>query len=159
MRIMVLAFAAFCVAGWAQNERPNLSGTWQLDSSKSQFTSGKPGGMTWVIDEKDDAIRMKVTEKDEVGREHDFDINCGLGGKECSFKDVGGESKATFWYNGPVLVEMITRGKNDRVSKTRMKLADDGKSMNVEVKSIVPPSDKAETLVFTKQVQPAALAK
>jgi hypothetical protein len=160
MRLAILALGAISVTVWAQSDHPNLSGTWLLDMSKSQTAAGRPGTITWVIDEKDDTITLKETAKDDSGHEHDVNVNCGLGGKECSYKDEGGEEKAMFWYNGPVLVQMTTGAKNNRVSKTRMKVTDNGKTLEVEVKSIVPAVDKTDRLVFTKQDQSAAaLAK
>jgi hypothetical protein len=42
------------------------------------------------------------------------------------------------------------RTHNDHVSKYRMKLGEDGKTLSVEMMSIAPVSDKAEHLVFSK---------
>jgi hypothetical protein len=146
--LLLIAGVAGCMA-WAQDAKPNLSGTWQLDSAKSEMSSSKSSVLTWLIQEKAGSIEMKQVEKDGSGHERQAAFTCGTAGKECAVKELDGPVKASFWYNGPMLVEMRTH--NDHVSKYRMKLGDDGKTLNVEMMSIAPPSDKAEHLVFTKQ--------
>jgi hypothetical protein len=145
---LIVAGLMSCFA-WAQGDKPNLTGTWQLDPSKSETNAGKSSVLTWLIQEKAGSIEMKQVEKDGSGRERQLAaFTCGIGGKECSIKDSDGSAKALFWYNGPMLVEMRTH--NDHVSKYRMKLGEDGKTLSVEMMSIAPVSDKAEHLAFSK---------
>jgi hypothetical protein len=150
MRELLFIVCAAGCAAWAQDAKPDLTGTWQLDTAKSEIYSSKPSVLTWLIQEKSGSIQMKQVEKDGSGHEREVAFTCGIGGKECAFKEPDGQAKALFWYNGPMLVEMKTL-HNDHVSKYRMKLGDDGKTLNVEYLSIAPASDKAEHLVFTKQ--------
>ena len=147
--MLLMAGVAGCVA-CAQDAKPNLSGTWQLDTAKSEMSSTKPSVLTWLIQEKADSIDMKQVEKDGNGREREVAFTCGTTGKECAFKEPDGHAKASFWYNGPMLVEMKTLG-NAHVTRYRMKLGDDGKTLTVESTSIAPASDKADHLVFSKQ--------
>jgi hypothetical protein len=126
-----------------------------LEAGKSEVAEGnKLGSVTWVVTEDDNqsTIQMKQVDKDAGGKEHSVQFTCDIGGKECSFEDLDGKAKASFWYNGPMLVEMRTGGHHgDAVSKYRMRLSDDGKTMTVEVTPIMPASEKPEKLVFTKQ--------
>jgi len=124
-------------------DRPNLSGSWQLDSSKSEFHNGRIDSETWVIKEDGNSIDITETEKNKTS-----EIKCSVDGKDCK---ISGDSKATtsFWYNGPMLVEFETRG--DHVTRYRMTLSDDGKTLKVEATSIVPKGDQKDVLVFEKQ--------
>ena len=52
---VLLACSAMAVLSLplAAQDRPNLSGTWQFDSSKSELHTSKVAGATWVINEDD----------------------------------------------------------------------------------------------------------
>ena len=140
--LMIAGFGLF-VTPVAGQVRPNLSGTWQLDASKSEFHNGKIDSAMWVIGEDDNTIRISETEKGKT-----IEVKCTTDGKECK---VGGDSKSTssFWYNGPSLVEFET--KSDHVTRYRMTLSEDGKTLKVETTSIVPQSNQTDVLVFDKQ--------
>ena len=47
-----------------------------------------------------------------------------------------------------MLVEMETKG--DRITRYRLKLSDDGKTLRVETMSIVPQDNTIDVLVFNK---------
>jgi len=125
-------------------DKPSLSGTWQFDPSKSELHNSKVSSATWVIQEGDNSIHITET---EGGKNKKVEMQCTTDGKECSV--IGDKAKASFWYNGPMLVEMETRG--DRIMRYRMKISDDLKTLTVEVTHIVPQTDKLDVLVFTKQ--------
>jgi hypothetical protein len=128
----------------AAQDRPNLSGTWQFDSSKSELHTVKIAGGMWVINEDDNTIQITESADGAVKK---IDFKCTTDGKEC--KITGAKAKASFWYNGPMLVEMETKG--DNVVRYRMKLSDDGKTLTVDTTSIVPQSTQDDILVFRKQ--------
>jgi len=128
----------------AAQDRPNLSGTWQFDSSKSELHAAKVSGATWVISEDDNTIQ--ITESED-GASRKVELKCTTDGKEC--KVAGEKSSASFWYNGPMLVEMETKG--DHVTRYRMKLSEDGKTLTVDTTYIVPQSPQDDVLVFRKQ--------
>jgi hypothetical protein len=125
-------------------DHPNLSGTWQFDSSKSEMHAVKVAGATWVINEDDSSIQIS---ENADGAARKTELKCTIDGKEC--KVAGEKGSASFWYNGPLLVEMETRG--DRVTRYRMKLSDDGKTLTVNTTSIVPAAPQDDVLVFHKQ--------
>jgi hypothetical protein len=139
-----LALVLFAYPGRAQ-DHPNLAGTWQFDSSKSDQTNSKVVNATWVIEEGDNSIHIIETES---GNAKKVELKCSTDGKDCNIAG-GGKAKASFWFNGLTLVEMETRG--ERVNRYRMKLSDDAKALTVEVSSIVPRVDKPDVLVFAKQ--------
>ena len=144
---MLLACSAFAllVLPLAGQDRPNLSGTWQFDSSQSQLHTVTVAGATWVINEDDGSIQ--ITESED-GSAKKTELKCTTDGKEC--KMSGSKATASFWYNGPMLVEMESKG--DRVTRFRMKLSADGKTLTVETTSIVPKATEDDVLVFRKQV-------
>jgi len=128
----------------AGQDRPNLSGTWQFDSSKSELHGATAAGATWVINEDESSIQ--ITEGQD-GAKKKIELKCTTDGKEC--KISGEKATASFWYNGPVLVEMETKG--DHVTRYRMNLSADGKTLTVDLRSIVPQSTQDDVLVFQKQ--------
>ena len=140
-----------CLLFWAgalvaQNlSKPNLTGTWQLDLAKSELNTSRLNHATWVIDEKDNSIHITQTETGKADR--NVELTCTTDGKEC--KIPGEKAKASFWYNGPMLVEMETAG--DNATRYRMKLSPDGKALNIEVTYIIPQTEKPDKLVFSKQ--------
>lgn len=99
---------------------------------------------TWVIDEGDNSIHITET---EGAKSKKIDMQCTTDGKECQV--TGDKSKASFWYNGPILVQMQTKG--DQVTRFRLKASEDGKTLTVELTHIVPQTDKSDLLVFQKQ--------
>jgi hypothetical protein len=150
MRSQVALFVCSAVAvlalPLAAQDRPNLSGTWQFDSSKSELHTERIAGATWVITEDADTNAIQITVSgDEAGKK--IEMKCRTDGKEC--KVSGDKATASFWYNGAMLVEMQTKG--DHVVRYRMKLSDDGKTLTVDTTSIVPQSPQDDVLVFRKQ--------
>ena len=137
----VLAILARPRAG---QDRPNISGTWEFDSSKSELHTEKVASATWVILEDDSSIQ--ITESED-GASKKIELKCTTDGKEC--KISGNKATASFWYNGPMLVEMESKG--DRVMRYRMKLSDDGKTLTVDTTSIVPKGTQDDLMVFRKQ--------
>ncbi len=136
-----LAILSLPLAG---QDRPNLSGTWQFDSSKSELHSVKVAGATWVINEDDSSIQ--ITESED-GASKKTELKCTTDGKQCKLS--GEKASASFWYNGAMLVEMESRG--DHVMRYRMKLSNDGKTLTVNTTSIVPQATEDDVLVFRKQ--------
>ncbi len=140
-----LILAVFALPGAAQEPvKPSLTGTWQFDAAKSELHNSKMTSATWVIDEGDNSIHITATES---GKNKKTEMQCTTDGKECQV--TGDKSKASFWYNGPILVEMQTKG--DTVTRFRLKASEDGKTLTVELTHIVPQIDKSELLVFQKQ--------
>ena len=128
----------------AAQDHPDLSGTWQFDGTQSKLHTESIAGATWVISEDDNSIQISETESGDKK----IVMKCTTDGKEC--KLTGEKAKASFWYNGAMLVEMESKG--DHVTRYRMKLSSDGKTLTVDSTSIVPQSTQDDVLVFKKQV-------
>src|ERR1035438_7033163 len=66
--VVVLALMAFCLAAMAagpqDDKKPDLSGTWKLDTTKSDFgMMPPPDSQTSVIEHKDPKLKVKTTTK------------------------------------------------------------------------------------------------
>jgi|SRR5580698_2813013 hypothetical protein len=126
-------------------DRPDFSGTWQFDSSKSEIHGVTAAGAIWVINEGENSIQ--ITESDN-GAGKKTELKCTTDGKECKISGAKASS-ASFWFNGPMLVEMESRGEH--VTRYRLNLSADGKTLTVATTSIVPKSTQDDVLVFQKQ--------
>jgi hypothetical protein len=131
-------------------DRPNLSGAWQLNLEKSD-RSTEPAGLTWVIDLKDDTVHMAEVVKSSGGKVAKLEYDCTIDGKECAVHAKGQPQNVSFWYNGGMLVELVSAGHNhERIVKRRMRLSGDGKVMQVEWIPVAGGGHPAN-LVFEKQ--------
>jgi len=141
MRTVICTLSLFTLL--LAQDRPSFNGTWQLDPSKSELHTGKISSATWVIAEGDNSIHISESEN---GKAKKTELQCTTDGKECKFP---GDRRDSFWFNGSMLVEMET--KSEHVTRFRIKVSEDGKTLTVEVTPIVPQSDKIDTMIFQKQ--------
>jgi len=136
----VFVFSGSIFSSVLAAERPDLNGSWRVDPSKSDVHSRMPA--TLQIQQTDDSIH--ITEV--AGDKNLSDITCKTNGHDCKAKDNGHDIKASFYYNGPMLVELDTAG--DNVTKKRFRTAQDG-TLTIEVMHI-NPSGRDEKMVLTK---------
>jgi len=131
---------------WAQSTRPNLSGTWKYDASRSSLKHSKMAEQTWKIESSRDKIQFAETIQSD-GKETSRTWDCSTMGKECQVEDAGTQAKVSMFYNGPALMEFRTRGED--ISRRSYTLTSDGKSLEVEITYIAPQKD-SEKLVLSK---------
>lgn len=150
MKRTLLCFAVmFTACVWAADDRPDLNGVWQLQPGESK---AKPE--TLSIEQKPDTIQLsRVVENG--AKQIKTEISCSTNGEECKIKENGQPTQVSMYYNGPVLVLIEQRHGNDFVTKKRLSLSEDGKTLNVELMTINPPGRATENLVYTRQ-QPTA---
>jgi hypothetical protein len=146
---LVTATAVFSLCGWAQSDKPDLTGNWQLDASKSEMQLNRFSDLKLTISEKDGKINITQAEKLPDGKERKVTYNCPTNGADCTVPETG--AKASFWYNGPMLVNMETEKKGGSVIRERLKLSADNKALTMEISNLVPASDKVDKLVLEKQ--------
>jgi hypothetical protein len=108
----------------------------------------KLSGLTMQISEKDGKLKIEENETLADGKERKVTYACTTDGKECEVPET--KAKASFWYNGSMLVSMETQHNGD-VLRHRLKLSPDSKQLTIEVSSLVPASDKTNKLVLAKQ--------
>ena len=132
-------------------EKPNLSGSWHCNASKSTIHPAKLSDLTWIIDQKDAALHFSEVARNSDGKEVKTDFDCTTDGRECSTRLDGQPAIVSFYFNGATLVEMDYKGHNrENIVKKRLQLADDGKSIDVELIRVVG-TDQPGKLVFEKQ--------
>jgi hypothetical protein len=160
---------AFASSAHAQQAaRPNYSGTWVLDSSKSQMTSAMPGNVpqfasgTWVIAQHGDTIVMDrdMTMSGQPAlKSH---VVVGTDGKawKNSVPQMGGggdieTSTTVSWENGDLVVRSTGNVQGfDFVQTDRWTLSADGKVF-VSHRSVTVADQgevQASTLTFTKKM-------
>ncbi|HXS96902.1 MAG TPA: hypothetical protein VN736_20020 [Candidatus Limnocylindrales bacterium] len=149
MRTLLCLAAMAAGSVWAQVDHPDLNGVWQRQSNDSKVKSE-----TLNIAQKPDSIDI-VRSVDTGGRPIKDEINCSTEGKDCKVKEEGQDTQVSMYYNGPMLVMIEQRHGNDYVTKRRLKLSPDGKTLTMEVMTINPPGKATENLTYTKQSQTA----
>jgi hypothetical protein len=138
----LLLLCAFLADG---SSHPNFTGTWNLDTAKSEIHS-RVELTSWAIRQDDTSIAI-----DEQIKGRTVSMKCGTDGKNCKAKPQGESGEVMFYYNGEMLVETDFLGHDkDRVIKKRLKMGVDGKTLEIEVLHVSPvgPSEK---WVFAKQ--------
>lgn len=147
-------FFYLAVAVWAcaaADDRPTLSGNWQLDVGHSQLEDAKLKAVKWAITQNDDSVQIAETLTDNGGKEKKVDIQCGTEGQQCKIKEAGQATQVSMYYNGPALILLEQWHGTDFVTKKRIKTSDDGKTLTVDVSHIAPPGHKDESWTFVKQ--------
>jgi hypothetical protein len=135
-------------------DAPDLSGRWQLDSSKSKFVDEKT--LDLDIEQQGNQITINRTYQDEDGKQVSAHLACTFDGKQCEFDDHGHKAKLSVWYDGSTMVLLKTDGdKRESTVEWHIKLANSGNTLNV-TREIMQPVDKTEQLVFTKSNSLAA---
>jgi hypothetical protein len=133
------AMIVFVQSSANAQDHPDFSGNWKLNTAASQIKDSKLASecAQLTITQKDSSIALAETGGQSV--------ECSISGKECASKEV----KVSFWFNGPKLVEMEYKGHAGHARKRRLTLADDGKSLRMEVIPITPEG-AASLLAYDK---------
>lgn len=128
---------------------PNFSGTWQLDSSKSEGIQG--AAITLVIKEEAGNIDFRRTLREGDGKEVVFSFVCGTAGSECDSDESGHKAKVSLWYAGSALMILKTEGpKQDATTERKLELSPEGKVLTVQFSNLAG-TNKPEKLVFLKR--------
>lgn len=140
--ILLLSAGALAFAD-EQGDRQKLIGSWELQGAAENSPAS-----SWTFSPAKNLIRVTQLE----GSNKVAEFSCGTEGKACEIKDSGKKATVSMWFNGPLLVQMETKGSD--VVKRRFKILAQGDVMEMEVIPIVP-GGKTETFQF-KRVQLAA---
>lgn len=140
--ILLLSFSAEALAD-DQSDHEKLIGSWELQGAAQSSPVS-----SWTFSAAKDS--MQVTQVDNGQKVADF--ACDTVGTPCEIKTAGKKAMVSMWFNGPLFVEMETKGSD--VVKRRFKILPQDETMEMEVIPIVP-SGKTETFQF-KRAQLAA---
>jgi hypothetical protein len=113
---LTLCLAAVSIAFCA--DHAELNGVWKTPDAQETIT----------IHQKDETVQIA-----ESGKEN-AEIQCNTVGQACKIK--GGE--VSLWYNGETLVVMESLHGNSKVVKKRLRITEDGKSLEEEIVHIAP---------------------
>jgi hypothetical protein len=110
---------------------PNLSGTWKLNVSKSDFGQmPAPDSMTRAITHEDPKLKILTKQSGQNG-EFEYELNYTTDGKECTNEMFNNPMKSTVKWDGDTLV-FDTKGKfgdNDIAIQEKWTLSQDGKTL------------------------------
>lgn len=155
-RRIVLGLLALTVVALAA-DKPDFTGTWKLDPSKSDFGQmPAPEKMERIIDHKDPAIKIKTTQSTPNG-DRTTDTAYTLDGKEQKQESPRGVIVYTPKWEGSVVVidskrTMTIQGQQVEITGVeRWSLSDDGKTMAVDSKMVAPMGELTMKAVFVKQ--------
>ena len=145
MTLRIAVLGAVLLTGWAladdEASRAKLIGSWQL-------ADGGKEAIVWTFADKGNEV-LHITNSSGGRALAEFD--CDSFGHECNIKVAGKPAKVSWWYLGPKLVEMETRGSY--VWKRTFVISGDGDSMDLEQTQIAP-APKVETQHYKRM--PAA---
>lgn len=150
MVLALLAAPLLCpLQSLGDDQPPDFSGTWQLDSSKS------PGvdldSVTLTIQDSSGKFDFTRVVHERGGREITSHFTCAVGGSTCAYDEGDHKAKVSLWYQGAALVVLKTDGpKEDSVSQWKLELSPDKNTLKVEF-SHIEPEVKSENLVFNKK--------
>ena len=144
--LLMAAVSVLLLSGSLYGQTPNLSGSWQMDTAKSQVSDGRD--VTLVIETVSGKIKISSSSKDKAGKETTGELLCAPDGKECEFDEGGHKSKVSMWFAGPSLNMAKTDGPvGDVVNEWKLDMSADGKVLTLTVNHI-DPTGADETLVF-----------
>jgi len=154
---VVGAVLLLTVSALAQSALPNFSGTWSLDAAKSDFGPiPGPESIVMVIDHKEPALKVSVTQKGPQG-EATNDSTYTTDGKDNTNKmrsPAGDQDvKSTTKWNGKILATTRTieaQGMSIGIDDA-WELSADGKVMTINRQLKTPQGDFSTKIVLNKQ--------
>jgi|HubBroStandDraft_6_1064221.scaffolds.fasta_scaffold184622_1 hypothetical protein len=132
--------------------KPNFTGTWKLDISKSDFGVLPPdNSRTCVIDHNDPVIKIAVSEDGAQGKQ-DFTLNYTTDGKEATNNAGGLEFKSILSWESGSLVEnsKLKYQDQDVTIKQIWLLSDDGKTLTQNAHYTSPMGEMDTKFVYAK---------
>ncbi|HLY15740.1 MAG TPA: hypothetical protein VKR61_00890 [Bryobacteraceae bacterium] len=147
----VLVAAAFAVS--AAQAKPNFSGTWKLNVSKSDFgPMPAPDSRTDKITHDDPSLRDEISQSSQMG-DMTSDMKYSTDGKETTNSIAGNEIKTTAKWDGD---DLVITGKGsfngaDVTFDSHWSLAADGKTITVKQHVTSPMGEADLKMVMDKQ--------
>lgn len=154
---VVGAVLLLTVSALAQSALPNFSGTWSLDAAKSDFGPiPGPESIVMVIDHKEPALKVSVTQKGPQG-EATNDSTYTTDGKDNvnKMRSPAGDQdvKSTTKWNGKILATTRTieaQGMSIGIDDA-WELSADGKVMTINRQLKTPQGDFSTKIVLNKK--------
>ncbi len=134
--------------------KPNFSGTWVMDPSKSDFgPMPAPSSGTAVIDHKEPSVKISVKQTNEMG---DLAFQMDLvddGQKVSTWQIFGSDAKSTAHWDGDALVINTDTTIQDNAMKfaNRYTLSPDGNTLTVHGHMSGPMGEVETKVVYAKK--------
>ncbi len=148
--LMLLTVAVGLVQAQA---KPNFSGTWKMNASKSDFGPiPAPDSQTQKINHEDPSLKLNIAESGQMG-DMNFDLSYTTDGKECTNTIAGNEFKSVLKWEGDDLV-IDTKGSfngTDFTAQDRWALSGDGKTLTVQRHLSSAMGEADQKVLFEKQ--------
>jgi hypothetical protein len=148
---VTILVAAFCLL--QAQAKPNFSGTWKLNTAKSDFGAmPAPDSRTDKIAHDDPALTDSVTQNGQMG-EVTAELKYSTDGKETTNTVRGNELKSTAKWEGD---ELVIAGKTsingaDVTLNDRWSLSADGKTLTILRHVNSPMGETNQKIVLEKQ--------
>jgi len=139
-------------AGAQAEDRPNFSGTWKANMSKSDFGRGPaPEARLDRITHADPNLKDTITQRNQQG-EITYDMNYSTDGKETSNTVRGNQFKSTVhWDAAELVIESIGTLGGHVTLKDRWSLSADGKTLTIQRHAARTFGSTEQKIVFDKQ--------
>ena len=139
-----------CTFVAAAQTKPNLTGTWKMNESKSNFANANkhPSEITIKFDQKDSSFTESLTITENNG-EHKADLKYTADGKETTNQIEDHLAQITAKWEGETLVIEMKSEQNLFVRK--ITISSDGKTMTMAVHRTKGENVFDETVVLEKQ--------
>lgn len=145
-------FLAFTALSFAQG-KPNFSGTWKLNTAKSDFGPlPRPDTRTDVIEHADPALKISVSSTGAQGAQN-YVVNLTTDGKEATNSFGPNPAKSTATWDGNKLQVNTNLKFNDQdvAIKSIWTLSPDGKTLTLNTHFTSPMGEADQTLIYDKQ--------
>lgn len=156
-RTLVIALA-LALSSYAQT-KPNFSGNWKLNLSKSDFgmMPTHPDSRNDVIDQTEGVIKDTVSAVTEQGNQN-YTLTIKTDGTESAVKLGGRDVKVSATWAGPALAvtTKLDFDGNDIVIKSNWTLSEDGNTWTQSAHITSPMGETDTKMVFDKQAGGAA---
>jgi len=152
-RKLIISLMLLAIAAFADDAKPNLSGTWKLDAAKSDFGQmPAPDSRTDTIDHKDPVVKESVSMSTGQG-DMAWDLTYTTDGKDSKNTVMGNDMVSNAHWDGNKLVvdSKANFGGNDMNIHGTIYLSDDGKTLHRDAHISGPMGEGDQKLVFVKQ--------
>jgi hypothetical protein len=147
LALSVLAFAAVAVAG----DKPNFSGEWKMDPSKSNFGQlPAPTSFVRKIQHRDPSLII-IEEQNANGMQSTSTRSVTTDGKPATLQLNGIAALCSAVWDGSDVIATTAMDAAGLKFTDRMSLSTDGKLLTSKVQIATPQGDAELTLVFNRQ--------
>ncbi len=153
MRKLSLLVAAFSLAAFCQEGKPNFSGTWELQVEKSDFGPlPSPQSQITVVEHKDSKVKVSVTAKTPQGDRNSERLMT-TDGQENTNQVGGSEWKSTTrWVEKQLVTDAAFELQGNKVKlNDKWQLSDDGKTLTMNRTYKSDMGEAEQKLVYARK--------